>query len=205
MSILSTIINVGLYLRFHSWFFIHYLWLVKALFIVPWDIYTDVRIAITHFSNGHVVWGSLTTACLLPSLMFPYHYYMLLKFAVCKFRILFLDHKLEKEADELDKKNTFGNGVIVYFEDIPQFILQVYILWKTPHDCFSWRELDAWHSIGTSFLSISATIVPFYEKEKDDEWSLWSYKGLNFLNAVFVLSLCYTKLVLNGPCGHTRV
>ena len=200
MSILSTIINVGLYLRFHSWFFIHYLWLVKSLFIVPWDICTDVRLAITHFSNGHVVWGSLTTACLLPSLMFPYHYYMLLKFAVYKFRILFLDHKLEKEADELDKKNTFGNGVIVYFEDIPQFILQVYILWKTPHDCFSWRDIDAIQSIGTSFLSISATVVPFYEKEQDDRWSLWSDYGLSFLNAVVALSLCYTKLVLIS--GH---
>ena len=88
MSVWSTIKNVVLYL-----------WLVKSLFLMPWDIYTDVKLAITHFGNGHVVWGSLTTVFLLPSLMFPYHYYMLLKFAVYKFRILFLDHKLEKEAD----------------------------------------------------------------------------------------------------------
>ena len=40
--------------------------------------------------------------------MFPYHYYMLLKFAVYKFRILFLHHDHEEKAAELDKKNTFG-------------------------------------------------------------------------------------------------
>ena len=65
MSVLSTIKNIGLYL-----------WLVKSLFLVPWDIYTDVKLAITHFGNGHIMWGSLTSACLLPSLIFPYHYYM---------------------------------------------------------------------------------------------------------------------------------
>ena len=104
MSVLSTIKNIGLYL-----------WLVKSLFLVPWDIYTDVKLAITHFGNGHIMWGSLTSACLLPSLMFPYHYYMLLKFAVYKFRILFLHHDHEEKAAELDKKNTFGNGIIAYF------------------------------------------------------------------------------------------
>ena len=176
MSVWTKIKNVGLYL-----------WLVKSLFLVPWDIYTDVKLAITHFGNGHVLWGSLTTACLLPSLMFPYHYYQLLKFAVYKFRILFLDHDLKKETDEIDKKNTFYNGIIAYFEDIPQFILQVYILWKTPPDCFSWREIDAWQSIGTSFLSISSTVVPFYEKEKDAKWSLLSCEGFfgNFLIGTF--------------------
>ena len=185
MSVLSTIKNIGLYL-----------WLVKSLFLVPWDIYTDVKLAITHFNNGHVLWGSLTSACLLPSLMFPYHYYMLLKFAVFKFRILFLDHKLKYAAEILDEKNTFSNGIIAYFEDIPQFILQVYILWKTPHDCFSWRENDAWQSIGTSFLSISATVVPFYEKEKDNEWSIFSCEGflLNFLVGTFLNVI--PKLVL---------
>ena len=194
MSVLSTIKNIGLYL-----------WLVKSLFLVPWDIYTDVKLAITHFGNGHFIWGSLTSACLLPSLMFPYRYYMLLKFAVYKFR-MFLDHDLKKITDELDKKNTFSNGIIAYFEDIPQFILQVYILQKTPHDCFSWREIDAWQSIGTSFLSISATVVPFYKKEKDDEWSLFSCDAFfrnflvgSFLNVIPKLVLIsWTFSVLNG-------
>ena len=194
MSVWTKIKNVGLYL-----------WLVKSLFLVPWDIYTDVKLAITHFGNGHVLWGSLTTACLLPSLMFPYHYYQLLKFAVYKFRILFLDHDIQKETDELEKKNRFGNGMIAYFEDIPQFILQVYILWKTPESCFSWREFDAVQSIGTSFLSISATVVPFYEKEKDNEWSLFSCEGffMNFLIGTFfnvipkLVLISWTFSVLN--------
>ena len=32
---------------------------------------------------------------------------------------------------------------VVYFEDIPQFILQLYILWKTPLQCltFDWSYL----------------------------------------------------------------
>ena len=168
MGFMSTIKNLGTFL-----------WEVKSLFLVPWDIYTDVKLAITHFGNGHIGWGSLTAACLLPSLMFPYHYYHLLKFAMHKFKILFgVGWGDEEEVEKLEKKNRFGNGIIAYFEDIPQFVLQVYILWKTPIECFSWRQFDAVQSIGTSFLSISATVVPFYEKGLNDDWKLFSLEGI---------------------------
>ena len=177
MGLFSTLKNIGLYL-----------WFVKSLFLVPWDIFTDVKLAITHFSNGHIMWGSLTAACLLPSLMFPYLYFNLLKCAVFKLIFMFLGFKnIEQKINALEKKNLICKGIFAYFEDIPQFVLQVYILWKTPRDCFSWREIEAVQSIGTSFLSISATVVPFYEKEKDKKWTLFSCKGffLNFLMGTF--------------------
>ena len=30
-----------------------FLWSVKSVFLLPWDIYTDVRLAETHFRNGN--------------------------------------------------------------------------------------------------------------------------------------------------------
>ena len=181
-----------------------YLFSVKSLVLVPLDIYTDVKLAITHFGNGHVMWGTLTSVCLLPSLMFPYHYFHLLKFAWYKFLLVFFDrHKYEVKF--LEEKNRQGDGIIAYFEDIPQFILQVYILWKTPESCFSWREINAVQSIVTSFISISATVVPFYEKEKDKDWSLFSCRAFvqdflmgTFLNVIpKLLLISWTFSVLN--------
>ena len=186
MCLFSILKNIGLYL-----------WFVKSLFLVPWDIYTDVNLAKTHFDNGHVIWGSLTASCLLPSLMFPYLYFNLLKCAVYKFTFMFLGFStcIEQQINELEKKNLFCKGIIAYFEDIPQFVLQVYILWKTPRDCFSWREIDAVQSIGTSFLSISATVVPFYEKEKDKKWTLFSCKG-------FFLNLLPFSMLFQSWCSY---
>ena len=118
-----------------------FLWSVKSLVLVPWDIYTDVNLAITHFNNGHMVWGGLTVTFLLPSLMFPYHYYHIIKFAVDKFKFLFKSSSpSESEQDYIyvrERSITNLDAILVYLEDIPQFILQVYILWKTPVECFS--------------------------------------------------------------------
>ena len=176
--------------------------LVKSLFLEPWNIYTDVKLVIAHFSNGNVGWGSLTIVCLLPSLTFPYHYFWFLKYAWHKFKVLFVkmkevDFSEEKEKVKcLEKKNLDYNGVLAYFKNIPQSILQVYILWKTPHSCFSWREIAAVQSIVTSILSISATVVPFYEKEKDDKWTMFSCENffLHFLMGTFLNVI--PKLVL---------
>ena len=183
-----------------------YLFSVKSLVIVPLDIYTDIKLALTHFDNGHNMWGSLTSVCLLPSLIFPYHYFHLLKFAWYKFKVLFITMNEEefRKADEnvryLEKKNRNNDGIIAYFEDIPQFILQIYILWKTPESCFSWswRDIDAVLSIVMSFFSISATVVPFYEKEKDEDWSLFSCEGFfwHFLTGTFLNVI--PKLVLTS-------
>ena len=184
-----------------------FIWSVKSLFLVPYDIFTDVKLAWKHFKDDNLLWAALTATFLLPSLMFPYHYYMILKFVVLKFKFLFLSRspnqsspevitnssmELEEnnensiseiEVDNQERKVLNLDGIFAYFEDIPQFILQVYILWKTPVDCFSWDSEWTWdeitttQSIFTSFLSISATVVPYYEKNMDKEWKLLSRKG----------------------------
>ena len=79
---------------------------------------------------------------------------------------------------------------MVYFEDIPQFILLTYVLWITPLECFFfdwnifyWENLTYanWKAgkfddfitcvnMLITFLSISATAVPFYEQNKDKDW-----------------------------------
>ena len=153
-----------------------FLWSVKSLVLVPWDIYTDVNLAITHFNNGHMVWGGLTVTFLLPSLMFPYHYYHIIKFAVDKFKFLFKSSSPSESEEHYiyvrERWITNLDAILAYFEDIPQFILQVYILWKTPVECFSfdgdWTrdEISAIQSVLTSFLSISATVVPYFKKRE---------------------------------------
>ena len=40
---------------------IFFLWAVKSLVLVPWDIYTDVNLAITHFNNGHMAPEEVTS------------------------------------------------------------------------------------------------------------------------------------------------
>ena len=57
-----------------------YLWSLKSVFLQPWDINTDVRLSVTHFSNGNPLWGTMTVIFLTPSLLFPYHYYQILKY-----------------------------------------------------------------------------------------------------------------------------
>ena len=66
-----------------------FLWSVKSLFLLPWDIYTDVRLALTHFNNGNNKYGIMTTTFLLPSLFFPYHYYTIVKYVILQFKYLF--------------------------------------------------------------------------------------------------------------------
>ena len=184
-----------------------FLWSVKSLFLVPWDIYTDVTLAFTHLKNGHKLWGGLTVTFLLPSLMLPFHYYSILKFAVTKFKVLFRSSIPTESEQKLlltnEQQVVFYDGMLAYFEDIPPFILQVYILWKTPLECFSldgdWEndEIVAVQSILTSFLSISATVVPFYEKNEDKEWTLISGPGLqSFLTGTFMHVI--PKLVLTA-------
>ena len=67
----------------------NFLWSVKSVFLLPWDIYTDVRLAETHFRNGNTMWGVLTTIFLLPSLLFPFHYFQILKCINLKFNYKF--------------------------------------------------------------------------------------------------------------------
>ena len=204
-----------------------FLWSVKSLVLVPWDIYTDVNLAITHFNNGHMLWGGLTVTFLLPSLMFPYHYYYIIKFALHKFKFLFKSSSPSKSEENdiyvRERWITYLDAILVHLEDIPQFILQVYILWKTPVECFSLDgdmttdELSAVQSILSSFLSISATVVPFFKKEeldlddRDDrendgesKWELMSFTGiLSFIAGTFfnvipkLVLISWTFSVLN--------
>ena len=77
---------------------------------------------------------------LTPSLLFPYHYYQILKYVALEYKYLFGQKKSkprETEVKKQEKKKIRCNGIFAYLEDIPQFILQVYILWKTPSQCFS--------------------------------------------------------------------
>ena len=200
-----------------STFFL-FLWKLKSLFLVPWDIYTDVRLAVTHLSNGHTGWGAMTITFLLPSLMFPLHYYQILKFTWAKFKILYLSEtqsdEERKNVDLMERVVVSYDGLLAYFEDIPQFILQVYILWKTPVECFTWDsdwtedKVIALQSILTSFLSISATVVPFYKKwtdKKKEKWRLMTVRGFlhsfipgTFLNVIPKLMLiAWTFSILN--------
>ena len=203
-----------------------FLWSVKSLILVPWAIITDVLLAIAHFNNGNPGWGGLSVTFLLPSLMFPFHYYHVIMFAVAKFKFLFKSSSPSKsEKEEIDNKEMriiSMDAIMVYFEDIPQFILQVYILWKTPLECFSsnnnWEadELVSiqLHSILASALSISTTVVPFYKKvstnttfyenlggkKYDDEkepkkWNFLSVEGI----LTFIIGTFFTvipKLIL---------
>ena len=173
---------------------------VKDLILETWNIYTDVQLAIHHFRNGNVGWGSLTTIFLLPFLIFfPYHYKYLLKNAWHDFKVLFGTMNEDEEEEEsgnverLEKKDFYYSGVLAYLKDIPQVILQIYILWKTPHSCFSW-SLAAVQSIVTSFLSISATVVPFYETEKNDDWTMYSCEGFFFALPYGNFPECYSKV-----------
>ena len=77
--------------------------LVKSLFLEPWNIYTDVKLVIAHFSNGNVGWGSLTIVCLLPSLTFPYHYFWFLKHSWHKFKVLFVKMNEVDFSEEKEK------------------------------------------------------------------------------------------------------
>ena len=176
---------------------------VKDLILETWNIYTDVQLAIHHFRNGNVGWGSLTTIFLLPFLIFfPYHYKYLLKNAWHDFKVLFGTMNEDESSEEseniqrLEKKDFYYSGGLAYFSDIPQCILQLYILWKTPHSCFSGRESDAVQSIVLSFVFISATVVPFYEENRKGDWTMKSCKGffLHFLMGTFLNVI--PKLVL---------
>lgn len=191
-----------------------FLWSVKSVFLLPWDIYTDVRLAMAHWNNGNHMWGVLTFIFLIPSLCFPYHYYHIIKCILLKFNNLFNVNFLFKNPSKADirdqeKRKIWLNGMFAYFEDIPQFILQVYILWITPFECFtverffteenSLNNLDKVkfaHSILSSFLSIASHIVPFYEIRRNEEWKLFSVNGffLHFISGVFLNTV--PKLVL---------
>ena len=182
-----------------------FLWSLKSVFLLPWDIYTDVRLAETHFRNGNQLWGTMTVIFLTPSLLFPYHYYQILKYVILKYKYKFgqLESKPRKEqVGDQEKKKIRCNGIFAYLEDIPQFILQVYILWKTPSQCFSWEsnwdieKVRTVQSILTSFLSIAAHVVPLYEKRRNEKWELLSKTGffLHFSSGVFLNTI--PKLVL---------
>ena len=192
-----------------------FLWSLKSVFLLPWDIYTDVRLAETHFRNGNQLWGTLTVIFLTPSLLFPYYYYQILRYVQLKYKYLFgqiQEYTLETmiiqskpseaEVGFQEKKKISCDGIFAYLEDIPQFILQVYILWKTPSQCFSlestWNieKVRTFQSILTSFLSIAAHVVPFYEKRRNEKWELLSKTGFffHFFSGVFLNMM--PKLIL---------
>ena len=187
-----------------------FLWSVKSLILVPWAIITDVIVAAAHFKNDNLGWGGLTLTFLLPSLMFPFHYYHIIKFAVDHYKFLFKSSSPSKsEKDDIEDKEKMIlelDAIKVHFEDIPQFIFQVYILWKTPIECWEADNLVAiqLESIVASALSISATVVPFYEKlghkKHDNEkeakkWNFMSVEGiLTFIIGTFFI--VFTKLIL---------
>ena len=70
----------------------------------------------------------------------------------------------------------------------------MYILWKTPSQCFSldtkWdiNKVRTVQSILSSFLSIASHVVPFYEKRRKETWKLFSKTGffLHFSSGVFL-------------------
>ena len=182
-----------------------FLWSLKSVFLLPWDIYTDVRLAETHFRNGNQLWGTLTVIFLTPSLLFPYHYYQILTYVKLKYKNLFGQTQSKPNKEEVghrEKKKIRCDGIFAYLEDIPQFILQVYILWKTPSHCFSlessWdiEKVRTVQSILSSFLSIAAHVVPYYEKRRNEKWELLSTTGffLHFSSGVFLNTI--PKLVL---------
>ena len=193
-----------------------FLWSVKSLILVPWAIFTDIILAAAHFKNGNLGWGGLSLTFLLPSLVFPFHYYHIIKFAVDQFKFLFKStspSKSEKEdIEDKEKMILTLDAIKVHLEDIPQFILQVYILWRTPLECFSsannWKADELvtiqLHSIVASALSIAATVVPFFEKlghkkhdneKKNKKWNPMSVEGiLTFIIGTFFI--VFTKLIL---------
>ena len=91
---------------------------VKDLILETWNIYSDVKLAIHHFSNGNVGWGSLTIIFLLPFLIFfPYHYKYLLKNAWHDLKVLFGTMNEDEEDEEsenverLEKKDFYYSGL----------------------------------------------------------------------------------------------
>lgn len=66
-----------------------FIWSLKSVFLLPMDIYTDVMLAVTDFNNRNTLWSALTVIFMTPSLLFPYHYYQIIKYVVLEFKSLF--------------------------------------------------------------------------------------------------------------------
>ena len=146
-----------------------YGWEHKSLILYPFDILSDGWLAYKHFRNGHLVWGALTVLfMILPFLVYwrtLYHMWTNIKYAKVDFKYRFCGATtLRGRKKDLKKKVLKNDGITVYFEDMPQLILQVYTLWKTPVRClnFEWGDgMWTFGAIAISILSISATVVPF--------------------------------------------
>ena len=79
--------------------------------------------------------------------------------------------QLKSLKKKLQKQEIKNDAYTVYFEDIPQLILQVYIIWKTPRQCLdfaTFSDFVQYGSILTSILSISGTIVPFANVDENN-------------------------------------
>ena len=94
-----------------------------------------------------------------------------IEYAFVNFKYQFLGAiTLRTRKKTLQKQALRNDGITVYFEDMPQLILQVYILWKTPLQCLNYEWDDGmitYCSIAISILSISATVVPFSRVDED--------------------------------------
>ena len=92
-----------------------------------------------------------------------------------KFEHVFLPGLIDLEKEILEY-----NAGLVYFEDIPQFVLLLYIVWVKPLDCFAfdWDNVKLIGTIMGSLLSIAANVVPYYEKMNNEHWQLASKDGM---------------------------
>ena len=157
---------------------IKYFWGHKSLILYPADIVSDGFVADKHFRNGHLSWGVFTVLfMILPYIVYWQnlkYVFTSLKYAIADFRYRFLGDNCQRiRKKELHEQQIIHDGFTVYFEDMPQLILQVYILWKTPVQClnFEWDDgLMTYASIAIGILSIAATVVPFaFEDNTDDD------------------------------------
>ena len=105
-----------------------YLWDNKSAILIPTDITTDGAQATKHFRNGHIVWGSLTIVFMILPCIFKLdpletlkHLWKILRCAYLDFKYKFLgEGTLVEEIEKIKEEVKYHDGMVVYFEDVPQ-------------------------------------------------------------------------------------